>query len=104
LLGQESFEGRKVYGIRLFRKNGSESTHFFDAETYREVRYIRTLRRGDVNVLQESVERDFRRIGWLLMPFEIEFKISGRTVRRMIMEKIEVDPDLKDSLFQLPKK
>jgi outer membrane lipoprotein-sorting protein len=102
LMGQEEFEGRQVYQIKLIRKNGSESTHYFDVETGRELRYIIRLKRGQADVIQESIERDFRRVGWLLMPFEIEFRVSGRTVRKMLMEAIEVDPDLDDSFFAMP--
>jgi outer membrane lipoprotein-sorting protein len=102
LVGKEEFEGRQVYQAKLIRKNGSESTHFFDVETGRELRYFTTGKRGDAEVIQESIERDFRRVGWLLMPFDIEFKVSGRTVRKMLIEAIEVDPDLDDSFFSLP--
>jgi len=103
LLGNEEFEGRPVYRISLVRKNGSESTHFFDAENFREVRYLTPLKRGGVEILQEAIERDFRRVSWLLMPFEVEIKINGRTVRKLTLEKIEVDPELDDGLFKLPK-
>jgi outer membrane lipoprotein-sorting protein len=104
LLGIEEFEGRPVYRVYLVRKNGSQSTHFFDAETGREVRYIMTLERDRTEILQEAIERDFRRVSWLLMPFEIEIKIDGRTVRKMVMETIEVDPDLDDSIFEMRQK
>ena len=104
LLGREEFEGREVYKVKLVRRNGAESTHFFDAGTGRELRYVMTIKRGGADIVQEAIERDFRRVGWLLMPFEIEIKINGRTVRKMIMKKIEVDPNLEDSLFQLPGK
>jgi outer membrane lipoprotein-sorting protein len=104
LLGKEEFEGREVYKVKLARRNGSESTHFFDIETGRELKYFTTLKRGNADIVQEAIERDFRRVGWLLMPFEIEIKMKGLTVRKMMMETIEVDPDLEDSFFKLPKK
>lgn len=104
LLGKEEFEGRQVHKLKLVRRNGSESTHFFDVETGRELRYFTTLRRGNADIVQEAIERDFRRVGWLLMPFEIEIKMNGRTARKMMVEKIEVDPALDDSFFELPKK
>ena len=104
LLGKEEFEGRPVYRVHLVRKNGLESTHFFDTETGRELRYVTTLERGNAAVVQEAIERDFRRVGWLLMPFDIEIKLNGKTVRRMVMEAIEVDPDLDDSFFKMPSK
>ena len=102
LLGKEEFEGREVYKVKLIRRNGSESTHFFDAETGREIRYLTTLKRGNADVVQEAIERDFRRVGWLLMPFDIEIKMNGQTVRKMVLETIEVDPDLDDSIFEMP--
>ena len=103
-LGKEEFEGREVYRVKLVRRNGSESMHFFDAETGRELRYLTTLQRGNADVVQEAIERDFRRVGWLLMPFDIEIKMNGQTVRKIVMETIEVDPDLDDSIFKMPSK
>jgi len=102
LLGKEEFEGQEVYKVKLVRRNGSESTHFFDAETGRELRYLMILQRGSADVVQEAIERDFRRVGWLLMPFDIEIKMNGQTVRKIVMETIEVDPDLDDSFFKMP--
>ncbi|MBN1223100.1 MAG: hypothetical protein JXB23_07605 [Candidatus Aminicenantes bacterium] len=102
LLGKDDFEGREVNKVKLVRKNGSESTHFFDAETGRELRYLTTLKRGNADIVQEAIERDFRRVDWLLMPFEIEIKVNGRTARKIVMETIEVDPNLDDSLFKMP--
>ncbi len=104
LLGKEEFEGREVYKVKLVRRNGSESTHFFDVETGRELRYVTIIKRGNADVVQEAIERDFRRVGWLLMPFEIEIKMNGQTVRKMMIETIEVDPALDDSFFEMPKK
>jgi outer membrane lipoprotein-sorting protein len=102
LLGKEEFEGREVYKVKLVRRNGSESTHFFDTETGRELGYVTIIKRGKADVVQEAIERDFRRVDWLLMPFDIEIKLNGQTVRKIVMETIEVDPDLDDSLFEMP--
>lgn len=102
LLGTEEWDGRAVYRVKLVRRNGLESMHFFDTETGRELRYVTTLKRDNAEIVQEAIERDFRRVGWLLMPFEIEIRINGQTARKMILETIEVDPILDDSLFEMP--
>jgi hypothetical protein len=89
--------------VKLVRRGGSESMHFLDAETGRELNDITTLKCDHADIVLEANKRDFRRVGWLLMPFDIEIKTNGQTVRKRAMETIEVNPDLEDSLYGLPK-
>jgi len=101
-LGTEEFEGANVYKIRLIQKTGTESLHFLDVQTGRELKITITVRLEGKSVTHETIERDFRRVGWLLLPFTTETLIGGVLVRKMVIESVELDPEIDDSLFQFP--
>lgn len=101
-LGKEEFEGAEVHKVRLIQKTGADSLHLLDVQTGRELKIIITARIDGKDVTYETIERDFRRVGWLLLPFTTESLIDGILVRKMVIESVDLDPEIDDSLFQFP--
>jgi outer membrane lipoprotein-sorting protein len=103
-LGTEEFEGAEVYKVRLIQKTGAESLHLLDVQTGRELKIIIKARREGKEVIYETIERDFRKVDWLLLPFTTDSLVNGILVRKMVIENVDLDPEIDDSLFQLPTK
>lgn len=103
-LGTEKFEEAYVYKIRLIQKTGAESLHLLDVQTGRELKITITAMLEDKAVTHETIERDFRKVDWLLLPFTTETFVDGELVRKMVIESVELDPEIDDSLFQFPKR
>jgi SAM-dependent methyltransferase len=101
-LGTEVFEGVEAHAIRLTRSKGSQSVHLFDAGSGRELKIIIETRGNGSAMTHETIERDFRRVDWLLLPFDIETRVNGSPVRRMLIEHAEILSDLSDALFRMP--
>jgi outer membrane lipoprotein-sorting protein len=102
LLGTEEFEGRRVFRVKLIRNTGVESFHLFDAESGREVKIIQDVAEGEEERLYETVLRDFRSVDGIELPFLSESWVGGQLVRKIQMERVEIDPVLDDSLFRFP--
>jgi outer membrane lipoprotein-sorting protein len=101
-LGKEGFEGNDVYRVKLIQKTGAESMHLLDVQTGRELKIIIKARREGKELIYETIERDFRKVDWLLLPFTTDSLVNGILVRKMVIENVDLDPDIDDSLFQLP--
>ena len=99
-LGIEEFEGAEVYKVKLRQNSGAESLHLLDVRTGRELKIINIIRRNGKEMTYETIERDFRKVGWLLLPFLTEHFINGIQVRKMIIEDVEIDLEIDDALFQ----
>ena len=101
-LGKEEFEGAEVYKVRLIQKSGAESLHLLDVHSGRELKIIIKARQEGKEVIYETIERDFRKVDWLLLPFTTESLVNGILVRKMVIENVDLDPEIDDCLFQLP--
>jgi outer membrane lipoprotein-sorting protein len=101
-LGTEEFEGHQVYRVKLIQRTGVESEHLFDTRTGRELKIIIKTQRAGKDVIMETIERKFRNVDWLLLPFLTETHANGMLVRTMLIESVEIDPVIDDSLFIFP--
>jgi len=102
-LGKEEFEGRDVYKVKLTRTGGSESFHFFDCQTGYEVKILIFTLKDNNKTVTEIVERDFKKIDWLLLPFSIETWVNGKMANKLLIEKAEINIEIDDSIFCMPK-
>lgn len=103
-LGTEEFEGANVYKIKLIQKTGAESIHLLDANNGRELKIIIKAWQQGKETNYETIERDFRKVDWLLLPFTTESQVNKTLVRKMVIEDVELNPEIDDSLFQFPMK
>jgi outer membrane lipoprotein-sorting protein len=103
-LGTEEFEGAQVYKLRLVQNTGAESLHLFDTRSGRELKIIIKAWTEGKEVIYETIEKDFRKVDWLLLPFTTDSLVNKTLVRRMVIEDVDLDPDIEDSLFRFPTK
>jgi len=103
LLGKEQVEGADAYKLKLTMKSGSTRTIFLDADSYLEIKAEakRTVRGTEVD--GETLYGDFKEVGGMMMAHTIENGVKGSPQKqKMVFEKIEINPDLADSLFAMP--
>jgi outer membrane lipoprotein-sorting protein len=103
-LGIEHFEGTEVYKVKLVQNTSAESLHLLDTQSGRELKIIIKAWREGKEVIYETIERDFKKVDWLLLPFTTESLVNKTLVRKMVIEDVELDPVVEDSLFQFPTK
>jgi len=104
LVGRETLPGGEAFKLKLTLTDGAIRYDFVDVESRQIVRSDKTeMIRGRVVQLEESYS-DFREVGGVVFPHLIETHVKDRPeVIRIAVEKIEIDPDLDDARFRMPR-
>ena len=99
-LGREKFEGVQGHKLKVTRQSGVEETWYLDPETYLEFARISTG--SDYGHPTEMVTffEDFRKVDGLVIPHHVESEFGIR-LRVMDIEKVELNPEVEDALFEL---
>ncbi len=104
LVGQEPVEGTNTYKLKVTMKNGNVTTYFLDAEYYLPIRTEakRTVQGRELNIV--TALGDYKPEGGLIVPHSIQVTGQGPGVQAFVIEKIEMNPALKDEDFKMPPK
>jgi hypothetical protein len=103
-LGKADLEGTPVYKLRLTEKDGDVTLIYLDADSYLKLKEetTRTVR-GQATDL-ETTFGDYKKVEGLTLPFTIEVKAKGAPdPQTIVIEKIEVNPTVAASRFEMPK-
>jgi hypothetical protein len=115
LAGTEKVEDRDTYKLKLTMKSGQAIHIWIDAQTFLETKIEGQPRRLDgIYHPVEVYYRDYRPVSGLHVPFMLETKVlpvtqTGKGMRqtdvpveKIVVEKVEVNPKLDESLFTKP--
>jgi len=105
LLGKEKQEASEAYKLKLVDKNGQETTLFMDADSYLLTQSVTRVKANgqDMNVTVKL--GDYKPVGGILISHALDIQIEGMPMsQRLTMEKVEVNPVLEDTRFEMPKK
>jgi hypothetical protein len=104
-LGKGDLEGTPVEKIKLTKKNGDVVTFFIDAESYLVLKQAAKITMMGQQVEGEAILGDYKQVDGITYPFSMEQKAQGAPGAGMVMsfEKIEVNPELDGSRFDMPK-
>jgi hypothetical protein len=115
LEGKEKVEDRDTYKLKLTMKDGEAKHVWIDAQTYLETKIEGQPRRLDgIYHPVEIYYRDYRPVNGLQVPFILETRVLpvGQEAKRpkvaviptekIIVEKVEINPKLDESLFSKP--
>ena len=103
LVGKDQVEGADAYKLKVTLKNGDVRYYFLDAETYLAIKVeAKRMIRG-TEVEGESYLGDYKEVGGMMMAHSIENGAKGSPQRqKRVIEKVELNPDIADSLFAMP--
>ncbi len=104
LAGREQLPGGEAYKLKVTLKGGVVRHDYVDVASRQVVRsdVTRTIRGHPTQL--ENTFSDFREVGGLVFPHLIETRVKDRPqVVTIAVEKVELDPDLDDALFRLPR-
>lgn len=104
LMGKEEMDGTPVFKLKMTKKSGDISYLFVDAEYFLVIKQISKVKRGENEYESEEIFGDYREVSGIMMAHSTETKMSGKTVQQSTIEKVEVNPTLEDTLFQMPEK
>jgi hypothetical protein len=95
--------GGEAFKLKLTLKGGAIRYDYIDVVSHLLVRsdFTRIVRGHPVEL--QNTFSDFREVGGLVFPHHIETRAKERPeVIEVVIEKIELNPDLDDALFRLP--
>jgi outer membrane lipoprotein-sorting protein len=95
LMGKQDHDGTRAYQVRVTRSGGSTDDHFFDAESFLEVR--RENASGSIEF------GDYREVGGVHFPHRIEQKAATEGPGQSItIKQVEFNIDIADGRFAMP--
>ncbi len=102
LLGKEEVEGTQAYKIKVTRKNGQIGTFYLDAKTFLPFKVVAKVTQMGQEMEVETYPSNYKKIEGLMYPHAMEGKVGGQTMMQMIVDKIEINTPLDDSIFKMP--
>jgi outer membrane lipoprotein-sorting protein len=102
ILTKESIEGFTAFELKVTRKTGDVVTIDIDADTFLPLKQSVKVPTSNGAAEMITLQRSFRSVGGVIVPYAIEQTIGGKPYIKMAFEKIELNPQLDDALFTLP--
>ena len=104
LVGREQLPGGEAFKLKVTLKGGTVRYDYVDVATRQVVRAdVPRILKGRPVVL-ETTFSDFRDEGGLVFPHVLETHVKDRPQAvRIVVKKVEINPDLDDARFQLPR-
>ena len=103
-MGKEDLEGTEVYKLKVTMKSGRVVYLYLDTDSCIELKQSTTLNYQGTEYLVETIFGDYKEVDGIMVPHFIETKLNGQTQARIIIEKVEFNIEIDDSLFKMPAK
>ena len=104
LLGKEDMEGTSVFKIKLTRADGDVEDYYIDAESYVPLKMTTKTKIQGNETEAESYFSNYKDINGVLMASTITSKVKDQVVSQIVIDKVETNLPVDDSLFIKPVK
>ncbi|MBI5325209.1 MAG: hypothetical protein HZB41_08065 [Ignavibacteriae bacterium] len=102
--GKSNLDSIECYLITAVMTDSSEADMYIDKNKYIQLLQKTIVKQpGSEDFVIESYFKDYRDIGGLNIPFFIDSKSNGESQTKMLIEKVEVNSVIDNSLFNFPK-
>lgn len=103
LVGKEEIEGADAYHIKVTTKDTTVRHVYVDADSYLEIQ-----QKGKYPAQGKEIEittsmGNYKMVDSLMVPFSTEGKADGKPFQQLMVEKVEFDVPVADSIFAKPK-
>ncbi len=111
LMGKETAEGVSCYKIKLTKKtqlvDGKEEEniqyYYFDTENNVPIMIETTIKTGEAKgQIAQTVFSDYQEVGGIYFPYSILSRLKDGAGQTVVIESVEVNPKVEDSLFKFP--
>ncbi len=102
LIGKEDLEGTEVYKIKVVLKNGEVRYDLIDTEYFLELETIAKVNQQGTEIEAETFVSDYKDVNGLMISHAIETKVAGNTISQIVIDAIEMNVDVDDSVFKMP--
>jgi outer membrane lipoprotein-sorting protein len=102
--GKEDMEGTSCYKIKLETKEGDTFTYYIDSDSYTMLRTNTKMKVLGNEMESDTYYSNYTMVGGIAVPGKIETKVKDQLVMTLVVDKVELNTDLDDALFEKPSK
>lgn len=106
LIGKEDMEGTEVYKLKVSKKNGDVDYFFMDASSYLVLKQRMKRTYEGKEDISDQIFGEFKKVDGVMFPFFMENKgvdDGEEWSEKSVLEKIELNIAVDDSIFKMPK-
>jgi outer membrane lipoprotein-sorting protein len=102
LEGTEEVDGAEAYVLKLTKKNGNIDYYYMETESYLILKIkSKTIMNGS-ETEAEALLSNYQEVNGYVMAFTIEQKYGGQTAMTIMMDEVETNVEVDDSIFSKP--
>ena len=111
LIGKEDMDGAETFKIKLIKepmmvdgqKEENVSFYFFDTENFVPIAVQTEIKSGEgKGMITEITMSDYQEVGGIMMPHSMTQGVKGQPGQPIIIEKIELNPEVNANEFMFP--
>jgi outer membrane lipoprotein-sorting protein len=102
--GKEDMEGTSCYKIKLITKDDDSFIFYIDSDSYIMIRSNTKIKVMGNESESDTYYSNYIQVEGLAVPGKIETKMNGQLAGTIVIDKVELNIDLADSLFEKPTK
>ena len=103
-IGEEDYEGRPVYNLKLIDKEGDVSNFYIDAATFLLRKEILKIKFEDNTITDETILDDYRPENGIMLPYLIELRSPSNPngSQTITIESVIINPAVEHDVFKFP--
>ena len=101
-LGEEDVEGTPAYKLKVDTNNGIVMNIFFDKEYFLNIKSSNAITVDENEFETQTYSSDYQEVDGMVMPFAIETRSGDTVLNQVMMEKVEYNVEVDDSIFEMP--
>jgi outer membrane lipoprotein-sorting protein len=101
LLPEETVDGQKTFPVQITKPNGNVYINYIDADNYVIIKTKAKVKLQGVERESETFFSNYKPLEGMIFPFAVDTKFNGQTVAQMVIDTVEFNKELSDSLFTL---
>lgn len=102
--GNEDMEGTSCFKIKLLTKEGDAFTYYIDSDSYVMIRSNTKIKVMGNETEADTYYANYMQVEGIAVPGKIETKMKEQLVMTLVIDKVELNTELADSLFEKPTK
>jgi outer membrane lipoprotein-sorting protein len=100
--GKDDMEGTSCYKIKVDTKAGDSFTYYIDADSYLILRSNSKMQRLGNEIESDTYNSNYSMVEGIAVPGKIETKMKDQVMGTLVIENVEFNTELDDTLFEKP--
>jgi len=100
--GKDDMEGTSCYKIKVDTKAGDSFTYYIDADSYLILRSNSKMQRLGNEIESDTYNSNYNMVEGIAVPGKIETKMKDQVMGTLVIENVEFNTELDDTLFEKP--